>query len=401
VLGNTEIVGNLFVTGSIILTGSTNINVGGTGSALTVYNNATLIGTRNILNFISGSGLLITGTDTGTQINLNVNTGSGVATLTGGLVPTGELGTGAVDATKFLRGDQIWFTPPAGGVNNVRYVAATYATGGTGASGSPWTGWDNSVNGAFVGLPAATQPLIIAFEPGWFLTTGSIIVNHSNISILGYGPESIVNFTGSVSGDGFAWYGTSSSPYSGIMVSGLHLIGNLNSLSVNQHAINLQNCVDSWIVSNWIELFSGDAITTSTTGSQFIVDNYLKNNGSGFNGYAINISGSGTSATAARNKLIGNTNGINATAGIGFIRDNDGYNPVGYITPDITPGSSPYVYVNNDNVRENVFIVSGSNIIVTGSGGFSYPISGPITVDPAQAISISYSLAPIIQRMGI
>lgn len=41
------------------------------------------------------------------------------ATLSGGFVPTSELGSGSADATKFLRGDQTWQTPGGGGLGDV------------------------------------------------------------------------------------------------------------------------------------------------------------------------------------------------------------------------------------------------------------------------------------------
>src|SRR5438876_11217360 len=133
--------GLLYVSGSFILTGSTNISPAG---SLNTNVAGSLIGTRPGINLITGSGINLSATDNPGQsrVDITIDTGSSVATLLNGLVPTNELGAASADSTKFLRGDQVWSVPSTGGVINVRYASA-FATGGFGTSGSPWTGWDN------------------------------------------------------------------------------------------------------------------------------------------------------------------------------------------------------------------------------------------------------------------
>jgi parallel beta-helix repeat protein len=152
----------------------------------------------------------------------------------------------------------------AGGVANVRY-ASTYATTGSGTSGSPWSGWDNTSNGVFAGL---STPATVVFEPGWFqASTGTVNVSLSNITVAGFGAQSIIKF--SDYGDGLAWYGNSSSSGSGgagyrqILINGLHLIGaNLpdggvigTSSETHQIGLRLEQVYDFWVSGNYIELF--------------------------------------------------------------------------------------------------------------------------------------------------
>src|SRR3990167_390455 len=51
------------------------------------------------------------------------------ATLTGGKVPTAQLGGGTPDATTFLRGDQTYAAPPGGGADPPHYGAIAGAMG--------------------------------------------------------------------------------------------------------------------------------------------------------------------------------------------------------------------------------------------------------------------------------
>jgi parallel beta-helix repeat protein len=223
-----------------------------------VYIASSYLGNGTSLNFLTGSGVALTGSITSNKVNLSINTGSSVATLLSGLVPTNELGTGVAAANVFLRGDQTWSAPPSG-VSNVRY-ASVFASSGTGTSGSPWLGWDNASSGVFANMPALPQPVTVIFEPGWFqAATGSVLINRSYVSIAGYGPESNIQFPGY--GTGLTWAGITGSnntgSYSQIAISGLHLIGdNLNDLIGSyQTGMFLSGVYDFWISGNWVELF--------------------------------------------------------------------------------------------------------------------------------------------------
>jgi hypothetical protein len=111
-----------------------------------------------------------------------------------------------------------------------------------------------------------------------------------------------------------------------------------------------------------------------------------------------------TSGSIARNRFVNNyfqiVNPGTLFSGSSSIKDNFGYNPVGYLTPDTVVGASPFTYLNNDVVTEDVYVIGGSGIAVTGSNGFSYPISGPIRLEPYQSLVISYFTIPTIKRVG-
>ena len=66
---------------------------------------------------------LPTAADVGAAASLHVHSG---ADITSGTVSTARLGTGAANATTFLRGDQTWAAPAGGGVETVPYRASNY-----------------------------------------------------------------------------------------------------------------------------------------------------------------------------------------------------------------------------------------------------------------------------------
>jgi parallel beta-helix repeat protein len=111
-----------------------------------------------------------------------------------------------------------------------------------------------------------------------------------------------------------------------------------------------------------------------------------------------------TNCDVINNQLIGNAaGGLNIVAGLDVIaRANRGFNPRGYITPDITLGASPATYTNSDFVTEDVFI-SGSQLTnATGSGGFQFTLTSPIRLEPNQSIVVTYGVggSAIAKRMG-
>ena len=59
-------------------------------------------------------------------INIPATTNLDADELTSGTVSTARLGTGAANATTFLRGDQTWAAPAGGGVETVPYLASNY-----------------------------------------------------------------------------------------------------------------------------------------------------------------------------------------------------------------------------------------------------------------------------------
>jgi len=83
------------------------------------------------------------------------------------------------------------------------------------------------------------------------------------------------------------------------------------------------------------------------------------------------------------------------------IRGNYGYNPVGYISPDPTWGTSPWTFTNDQNVPMNVYI-SGGTVTDISKGGQSLGItSGLIHLEPDESIVITYTAAGTLKRFGL
>src|SRR5207245_2121781 len=309
---------------------------------LNVQTGSLWFGNQSTLNFLTGSsGIIITGSSASGIANLVFNTGSSVATLLSGIVPTNELGTGGANASVFLRGDSTWSTPPSG-VTNVRY-ASSFATSGAGTSGSPYLGWDNAVNGVFAAFPALPQPVTVIFEPGWFqAASGSELINRSFVSIMGYGPESVIKFIGY--GTGLTWGGTTGSTFTSLAVNGLHLIGaNLaDNVIGSQIGILFSGCYDFWSSGNYGEQFG---LSGSPTASEY----------QGVGIYA--LSGS------KRGHIIGNRCDFNKLAGISIAGNNVTLNDLDY-SEDIEVTSN----ICENNHRIGIHLLNDvRNVTITGN----------------------------------
>jgi len=140
-----------------------------------------------------------------------------------------------------------------------------------------------------------------------------------------------------------------------------------------------------------------------------IVNNNIYDSGSGTQQQSIRLESGGSGywyPMILDNFLSGSSNNNNlsvqGTIINGVFKNNIGYNPVGYITPDGAWTGSPFTYKNNDSVDETVFVYSGSVTGVTGSGGISF-LTGSFYLQPSQAVVIttgSSAVIPVIKRIG-
>jgi len=84
-----------------------------------------------------------------------------------------------------------------------------------------------------------------------------------------------------------------------------------------------------------------------------------------------------------------------------------GYNPVGYISPDPTWGSSPWTYTNNDHVPEDIYIsvLTEGDVSSITKDGQDMPLPGTTptyicTLQPRESIVITYTTAGTLKRFG-
>jgi len=86
---------------------------------------------------------------------------------------------------------------------------------------------------------------------------------------------------------------------------------------------------------------------------------------------------------------------------------NDGYNPVGYISPDPTWGTSPWTYTNSDHVPEDVYmqVTAAGDVTSITKNGQDLPLPGTTptyicSLQPGESIVITYTAAGTLKRFG-
>jgi len=150
---------------------------------------------------------------------------------------------------------------------------------------------------------------------------------------------------------------------------------------------------------------TSDGIYVEDSLRPIIIGNKCRNNG----GYGINIANAAvTDALVIQNDLRGNTAGALADAGTDtWIKDNLGYNPVGYISPDPTWGASPWTYTNNDHVPEDVYmqVLTAGDVTSITKNGQDLPLPGTeptyiCSLQPGESIVITYTTAGTLKRFG-
>jgi len=139
-----------------------------------------------------------------------------------------------------------------------------------------------------------------------------------------------------------------------------------------------------------------------------IVKNNIRNF-DGIDGYAILFSGTNPFYNIIEgNRLRDNTNHIVVPSGThNIIRNNPPYNPVGYISPDPTWGTSPWTYTNEDNVAEDIYmkVATAGDVSAITKGGQNLPVPGTeptfiCHLEPDESIIITYTTAGTLKRFG-
>ena len=119
--------------------------------------------------------------------------------------------------------------------------------------------------------------------------------------------------------------------------------------------------------------------------------------------YGIALFTNSNNYTITGNNVRGNTSGgINPYSGsTRLIKDNLGYNPVGYISPNPSVGASPWTYTNNDGVSEDFrFTTTGGSISDVTKNSQSLGTGGLYHLEPGESIVITYTGTGTAKRWG-
>ena len=101
------------------------------------------------------------------------------------------------------------------------------------------------------------------------------------------------------------------------------------------------------------------------------------------------------------NKFIGNTTPIADAPQPGvIIKNNPGYNPVGWIASPSVPTSAS-AYTNNYGVTCRVFVSGGTVSAIAINGVVTGLTSGQIILDPGETITLTYSSSPSWKWFGL
>ena len=83
-----------------------------------------------------------------------------------------------------------------------------------------------------------------------------------------------------------------------------------------------------------------------------------------------------------------------------WAKNNMGYNPVGYISPDPTWGGSPWTFTNDKHVPIDIYVSGGTITSITKGGQNLGITSGMIHLEPNESIVITYTGAGTIKVFG-
>jgi len=85
----------------------------------------------------------------------------------------------------------------------------------------------------------------------------------------------------------------------------------------------------------------------------------------------------------------------------------EGYNPLGYISPDPTWGASPWTYTNTDSVTEDIYmsVATEGDVSAITKDGQDLPLPGTAPtyicrLEPGESIVITYTTAGTLKRFG-
>jgi len=125
-------------------------------------------------------------------------------------------------------------------------------------------------------------------------------------------------------------------------------------------------------------------------------------------GYGVNETGASNRTQVLNSNLRDNAIGALSLVGSeSYGRDVLGYNPVGYISPDPTWGTSPWTYTNKDTVREDIYITVASpgDVSAITKNGQNLPLPGTeptyiCQLEPGESITITYTTAGTLKRFG-